>query len=549
VRLQAILTRAAVASFVLIDASGRVPSLLAQCTFSLARYAARCIAIDTIGCEACDGDSPYVTWLPRESSAEALCEAAWRVWTGALPPLVHVERGCSLVAQDRTEQESLAGGEGKGEEGSTAAVEFARRCLVCGERQAMPRLCGGCLAVCFCSERCQLAEMRNDAGLPHAAYCALFRRMREADISQPSDIFTVQGKSVSADSSSEGCGDSLPRPGDEEDATADDEAPPWLLACTDRRVMAADTICKRLQRAGTHHGAFKLICRCDAAPPVSTWRGTCPPTAPAAHGEEAVCTWPTAYQRLGLCQTSPAALLLSMPATLCHVIRLCQLHAPPNGQLSVHCIGASEAEESVASLYSDVVFALLPRVRLHITMVGPMLSSRPSLLSHGPNGSELRIDFLHGLYHERRSHSSGTAQASHAEAERSTNVAGELISASSINAERDDSLAHLGRPDLAIAHNAGIAEYASWHPTLALLLTDRHVPFCFTSYCECEVLAASVVFREHHGWQTPLLPLLNPFRQPLERASILTGGALDIPWSSNRVLTLINHSPDTSGVG
>ena len=74
-----------------------------------------------------------------------------------------------------------------------------------------------------------------------------------------------------------------------------------------------------------------------------------------------------------------------------------------------------------------------------------------------------------------------------------------------------------------------------------MLLLERRVPFCFTCYNECEVLAAEVTLREQLGWRRPLLrPLLNPFGQPLELGSILTGGALDAPWSSNRLLVFVD---------
>ena len=90
----------------------------------------------------------------------------------------------------------------------------------------------------------------------------------------------------------------------------------------------------------------------------------------------------------------------------------------------------------------------------------------------------------------------------------------------------------------------GIVEYDSWRPSLTLLL-ERRVRFCFTCYNECEVIAAGVVLREQLGWRRSLQQHLNPFRQPLERASVLTGGALDAPWSSDRLLVFV----DAAGAG
>ena len=53
-------------------------------------------------------------------------------------------------------------------------------------------------------------------------------------------------------------------------------------------------------------------------------------------------------------------------------------------------------------------------------------------------------------------------------------------------------------PCLAIAHNAGLPEYTSWEPTIALLLRCR-TPFYLTSYAELGVRAATAYLWEVHG--------------------------------------------------
>ena len=100
----------------------------------------------------------------------------------------------------------------------------------------------------------------------------------------------------------------------------------------------------------------------------------------------------------------------------------------------------------------------------------------------------------------------------------------------------------LGTPDVAIALNSGIFEYDAWHPTIALL-DAAAVPFYFTDYSECGLLAASVALQEVHALSLSLPPTLNPFRQPMQRAQIACDFGLDVPWVSNGFIAAVNSKP------
>ena len=51
------------------------------------------------------------------------------------------------------------------------------------------------------------------------------------------------------------------------------------------------------------------------------------------------------------------------------------------------------------------------------------------------------------------------------------------------------------------------------------------------------MIAADATLLEEHGLHAPPPTELNPFRQPLDAAAALSGGALDVPWMANGWLT------------
>eukprot|EP00966_Prymnesium_polylepis_P313496 7244325-Prymnesium_polylepis.1 len=223
-RMSALLRRAAVPSFVLVDVTGRVPALLARSDFSLLRHAASCVVLAEAphGAEAaCETDAAFISYVDRDAPPATVCDAIWAAWSGTLPPL-----------------EPCSGGSEAGPN------EEDRRCLVCtaAPSAAAPmRLCGACRAVCFCSARCQLAEMRNGSGLPHAAHCATFHTSRKHSEHR------WRGAAFGW-------------------AAAE---PSWLAACLERHTTSNDSLCARLERAGAHFAPFRRICGCiggEAAP-------------------------------------------------------------------------------------------------------------------------------------------------------------------------------------------------------------------------------------------------------------------------------------------
>lgn len=190
-------------------------------------------------------------------------------------------------------------------------------------------------------------------------------------------------------------------------------------------------------------------------------------------------------------------------------------------------LGASDScEARLLAAYACLPRLLPPRTYLTIRMVGPQLTALPPPVTFGSPLAAVHVAFSRALYH----HEAGWHEA----------PAGSRTSS---------------RPTLALAHNAGLAEYASWQPTVEQLASDG-VPFFFTSYAEVEVNAAQAKLRE---WLHPHLSAragsvgsaarlhihteLNPFRQPLDRAGIVSGGCVAVPWISNGWLSRVGAPP------
>ena len=197
-----------------------------------------------------------------------------------------------------------------------------------------------------------------------------------------------------------------------------------------------------------------------------------------------------------------------------------------------------EKETHLLPLFAELCL-LLPHLELHITMVGPAVD---------PCGEAGRPTVL----------TARDAVGGHCEDESHDGVACDdvprgTVHVRAIRGTYREFLARGGAPpaDLVVALNAGLASYAAWRPTTALLLRAR-VPFIFTDYSEngvelalrdCLLGAASdwsgsnsdaipAGIKGVSGDSTDLPTSLNPFRQPL-RWPLLNEGKMRLPWMSN----------------
>jgi len=350
--------------------------------------------------------------------------------------------------------------------------------------------------------------------------------------------------------------------------------------------------CELLHAAGLHDtcAGYRLICGCDGegpaaalaaaamtsgeAQPRPTQRMTSRPKAstgvalstdvdeqgsraahglddvkmPAAPGEPGeLSSWVEAYAALGLRASSAAALVLSYPLTLFYALRqvlgggdqgIGRLEACD--EVVVHVLGASDAcEGCLLEVYAQLLplLPLLRCTRLRIEMLGPQLSADklpPATTFTDAAGASVTVIYASVLYHAQAACAPAGGEEDRQPPIPASTPASLLASSpASSPASSSD-----GRkwPHLALAHNAGLAEYDSWEPTVRELL-EHKVPLCFTSYAEVEVLAASACLRQWCGPRVQLATELNPFRQPIDAAGITGGGAVGVPWMSNGFLS------------
>ena len=139
-RLGPALNAAAYPSMVVVDASEGgygAKHLTSSDAFRLERYGGACVA-----------PGPG-----QNSSAEETLQRVFSAFTGWIPPLVPPPPSKRFL-----------------------------RCSWCGTLPTAPSVCSGCEAVCYCSSRCQLFELRDTRQLSHAAYCSHLKRHMKTDV-------------------------------------------------------------------------------------------------------------------------------------------------------------------------------------------------------------------------------------------------------------------------------------------------------------------------------------------------------------------------------
>mmetsp|Transcript_7279 Transcript_7279/g.19057 ORF Transcript_7279/g.19057 Transcript_7279/m.19057 type:complete len:506 (-) Transcript_7279:248-1765(-) len=357
-------------------------------------------------------------------------------------------------------------------------------CLTCGDEPEQLLVCSGCHSVAFCDGHCQLAEqLRAGGACPHIACCAALLRHRAR-----------WGTGLEA---------------------GNDASVQWRVACNGPLARSCRTMCELLNGAGLHHPSqgFYALCGCSGAGPAKALAagrvGEAGGVMSARPGLLTLVGWEEAYARLGLPRDSAAALVLDFPLTLYATLSQTLANATLTAQpWEVHVLGASEeCEVRLLESYACLATLLPDGCQLQVRMFGPQLSasstSPPLSVEYTDMARDVsvKIVFNLGLYHvEART-----------------------------------------QPLLALAHNAGLAEYESWRPTVCQLVLQR-TPLYFTSYAEVEVDAACAKMREWlHPLKQPLVVRtdLNQFRQPLDRVGVVSGGCVAVPWVSNGWLTRV----------
>ena len=481
-------------SFVVLDFTGGVAAVrLEGSRFSASRCGASLVVVG-------DGKpSPQAAacgWLGAcavavDATASTILDAVAAVWSGRPQPLVAMAPLPALAA---------------------------RRCLVCSrEVDGQPLTCGACMAVCFCDKACQLIEMTSEGALPHGACCASLATSRRCKSTWRVCVAHVEGDG---------------------DAIADGGSA-WIAACWEGG--GPTGMCSLLEGLGLHAptSPYRALCSCKGGAlnpdALLGLLSSCSKSAivdaaaiavAAPEASASRCTmgvprdWSHAYQLLGLRADSPAALLLSLPLTLLHVLvsfALWPRDGGPPRTISVHWLGAS----AVCEGRLHAAFALLaafvpPGSVIMIELIGPQLdmdTCPPPEHHRGANAGDVHVRFIHGLYH--------------------------TMVSSDVAATPDGATAPLSTPDVIFAPNAGLVEYESWQPTIRHLLA-RNVQWAFSSYAQVEVDAARAHLWEAHGVAPDeLTTTLNPFRSPLDEGRLIAGGALDFPWVSNALITRV----------
>ena len=221
-------------------------------------------------------------------------------------------------------------------------------------------------------------------------------------------------------------------------------------------------------------------------------------------------SWAEYYAARAISEHTPLAMLLSFPLTLYHIL---QLHQQSHGNdtdfvrnpIRVHYLGP-EKELFILPLFRELAF-LMPTSHIEVSMIGPIAFDIPEkpITYEGPHGGTITLTAHRGSYHVLA---------------------------------QEGSLPK-GKPDVAVALNAGLgAGGYGWAPTLSLL-SKRKTPFYFTDYSEYS-MAHALAKAAMSGLSEPTMQTdLNPFRAPC-RQPMVAGGAVGFPWLSNGFLAGFN---------
>ena len=243
---------------------------------------------------------------------------------------------------------------------SAQSVAFLR-CQVCEVRVAEPTVCSGCLAVCYCSQMCQVADAA------HEADCAAFARHMTTD---------VRVRLVGVD----------------------EEEPSWVRVAMDHRCEMS--WCELLERLGVHEDpAYGLLCGCTmpGPTPVQVCEGV--EAQELSADAPPLTNWAAYYAaRTLLPLTSPRALLLTWPLTVYLALSILGLTTCTEREIVVHYLGP-EKEVMMLPLFAELA-VLCPALALRVEMIGPLgIALPPPMLFEGAHGGHVSVSVRRGLYH------------------------------------------------------------------------------------------------------------------------------------------------------
>lgn len=401
-------------------------------------------------------------------------------------------------------------------------------CLQCEMPVASPRVCSECLAVCYCSESC-LEKDRQ-----HAMLCAKWKEHAQRD------TFVAL-------------------PGD----------PSWVKACMlhngkhDRR--------KILGALGLAGGIYGVACGLGSAVALVVYEdehertkhereqarmvqglgSPAPEIAVLPVGRSAEATpasWAEYYEARGFEPDSPVALLMTFPLTLFHILsKVVEADVLASGHkaVRVHYIGPEVKEMVLGPLYRELAVlmpaALIESECRHSNPPRPTREvDRPSLRLGPPLADP-------SPYPRRAVDMVGQLAATGFGVEKGASMVVETCAGArggSVTVRWHDGiydarrLEKLGRPDVAVALNAGLgAEQYEWGAAIDALEAHR-TPFVVSGYTENELLIGTM--GTVGGKLDLTMPIhLNPFRQPL-RWPEATGKSMAVPWVCNGFLCGFN---------
>ncbi|KAJ6849910.1 zinc finger MYND domain-containing protein 15 [Iris pallida] len=293
-----------------------------------------------------------------------------------------------------------------------------------------------------------------------------------------------------------------------------------------------ETRCCLLTSIGLHKvGLWKSECSCG--PPVASSANSwitaswdlpsmlCPCTEPRKALSSCLVDWKDYYQWRCLPFHSPVALLLHWPLTVYHCFQVSgvqSLNPEVSNKLHIHYLGPDK-ELSQLAVFRELQ-ALIPRVQLHIELIGPAV---PQFR----DGETVRL-----CNYVCCSDTSCSCRASCTDSDavtpnsRSSTVLLKLHKG--FYHDRYREIIKDSRPHLIVAPNAGIAAYSSWLPTIEVI-KEMGIPAIFTDFCEEAALLAERCIGTVTGRPLRFPVQVNPFRQPM----MVDDSPLCVPCYSN----------------
>ncbi|RKP08458.1 hypothetical protein THASP1DRAFT_29739 [Thamnocephalis sphaerospora] len=378
----------------------------------------------------------------------------------------------TITAADNTQQAAVAVDDKKRVQAVvTAHRQAGYKCVQCrGVLKTDKTLCGACRGVFYCSKECQVIHWRSN----HKIACQLYRHILSKSTTDDLPFtFPLRVKPSKYDE--------------------------WLEA---RQVLDKGLWRRDSQASSAYaYGQLPAVSQEEAwtLPTSALPAPLCKPLAAgqAEFPEEPLTNWAAYYAFRQLPKDSPVAVLLSLPLTIYYAITQCLPEKyRKRKELRIHLLGAERELDQTAVLAE--LANLIPEVKFHITLIGPMVHA--DMTAEDPH-PRVRLSFRRGHYHELCQQTGNKK---------------------------------LHPADLAIAPNASLETNQNWRGTVHLLAQQK-VPSFFTDQCETSTLNATRLFATV-GAREAFPVRLNPFRSPVWREAEVHA----MPCYSNGFLQAIN---------